>query len=68
MTIVEPRRAVIGGVATHLDLHVAAALDPIGGLLGVEEFKTTTVGYEELVVWLGAFGPVSRVGVEGTGS
>jgi transposase len=68
VTIVEPRRAVIGGVDTHLDLHVAAALDPIGGLLGVEEFKTTTVGYEELVVWLGAFGPVSRVGVEGTGS
>jgi transposase len=68
VTMVEPRRAVIGGVDTHLDLHVAAALDPVGGLLGVEEFKTTTVGYEELVVWLGAFGPVSRVGVEGTGS
>ena len=68
MTIVEPRRAVIGGVDTHLDAHVAAALDPVGGLLGVEEFATTTAGYEGLLVWLSAFGPVLRVGVEGTGS
>ncbi len=68
MTIVEPRRAVIGGVDTHLDAHVAAALDPVGGLLGVAEFGTTTAGYEGLLVWLSAFGPVLRVGVEGTGS
>ena len=68
MTIVEPARAVIGGVDTHLDTHVAAALDPVGGLLGVEEFGTTTAGYEGLLVWLSAFGPVLRVGVEGTGS
>jgi len=68
VTIVEPRRAVIGGVDTHLDAHVAAALDPVGGLLGVEEFGTTPAGYEGLLVWLSAFGPVLRVGVEGTGS
>lgn len=40
MTIVETR-AVTGGVDTHLDVHVAAALDGIGGLLGVESFPTT---------------------------
>jgi len=34
MTMVETR-AVTGGVDTHADMHVAAALDPIGGLLGV---------------------------------
>ena len=34
MTIVEAARAVTGGVDTHLDVHVAAALDPMGGLLG----------------------------------
>jgi hypothetical protein len=34
LTIVETR-AVTGGVDTHADVHVAAALDPIGGLLGV---------------------------------
>jgi hypothetical protein len=40
LTIVEVPRAVTGGVDTHLDMHVAAALDGIGGLLGVEEFST----------------------------
>jgi hypothetical protein len=34
MPIVETR-AITGGVDTHADVHVAAALDSIGGLLGV---------------------------------
>jgi transposase len=68
VTIVESDRAVIGGVDTHLDVHVAAALDPIGGLLGVSEFATTAAGYKELFAWLSGFGRVERVGVEGTGS
>jgi hypothetical protein len=55
VTIVESDRAVIGGVDTHLDIHVAAALDPIGGLLGVSEFATTAAGYEELFAWLSDF-------------
>ena len=38
MTIVEDARVITGGVDTHTDLHVAAALDRIGGLLGVQEF------------------------------
>jgi transposase len=67
MTIVETR-AVTGGVDTHLDVHVAAALDRIGGLLGVESFPTTASGYSELLSWLASFGPVERVGIEGTGS
>ena len=45
MTIVEDRRAITGGVDTHADTHVAAALDPIGGLLGVQEFPATAAGY-----------------------
>jgi len=67
MTIVESRAAT-GGVDTHLDVHVAAALDSIGGLLGVESFATTATGYAELLGWLSSFGPVGRVGIEGTGS
>jgi transposase len=59
---------VTGGVDTHLDVHVAAALDSIGGLLGVESFPTTASGYSELLGWLAGFGPVERVGIEGTGS
>jgi len=68
MTIVEAARAVTGGVDTHLDLNVAAALDDIGGLLGVEEFATDADGDRRLLAWLRSFGIVTRVGVEGTGS
>jgi len=67
MTIVDTR-TVTGGVDTHLDVHVAAALDDIGGLLGVESFPTTVAGYKALLNWLGSLGPVVLVGVEGTGS
>jgi transposase len=71
VTIVETRaeiRAITGGVDTHADVHVAAALDPIGGLLGVREFPATTAGYARLLGWLGGFGTVALVGIEGTGS
>jgi transposase len=67
MTIVETR-AVTGGVDTHADTHVAAALDAVGGLLGVQEFPATPAGYARLLGWLGGFGTVCLVGIEGTGS
>jgi transposase len=59
---------IIGGVDTHLDVHVAAALDDHGGLLGAASFGTTPAGYRELAEWLCSFGDVALVGVEGTGS
>jgi transposase len=68
MTIVEGTRSITGGVDTHLDVHVAAALDDIGGLLGVESFEASMAGNDKLLGWLGSFGPVGKVGVEGTGS
>ncbi len=68
MTIVEDRPVITGGVDTHADMHVAAALDPVGGLLGVREFPATAAGYASLLRWLGEFGDVALVGVEGTGS
>jgi len=68
MTIVEDRRAVTGGVDTHLDVNVAAALNDIGGLLGVESFSTDAAGHLRLLGWLQSLGTVTRVGVEGTGS
>src|SRR5580693_5239887 len=67
MTIVSTR-AITGGVDTHAGTHVAAALDPVGGLLGVREFPATAAGYGRLLGWLGGFGTVALVGVEGTGS
>src|SRR6266496_3657823 len=67
VTIVETC-AITGGVDTHADVHVAAALDPIGGLLGVREFTATPAGYARLLGWLAGFGTVCLVGIEGTGS
>lgn len=68
VAIVESTRPVTGGVDRHLDTHVAAALDTNGGVLGVESFPATRAGYTSLSSWLAGFGPVERVGVEGTGA
>jgi len=68
MTIVEAPPGITGGVDTHLDVHVAAALDPLGRLIGTESFTTDTAGYRSLLEWLRRFGEVTKIGVEGTGS
>jgi transposase len=68
MTTLEAVRAVTGGVDTHLDVHVAAALDPLGALLGSRAFEATPAGYQSLLDWLSSFGAITKVGVEGTGS
>jgi transposase len=43
------------------------ALDASGRLLGHREFAATAAGYAALLAWLGAFGQLVRVGVEGSG-
>jgi len=68
MTIVEERTAITAGVDTHSEVHVAAALDPVGGPLGTREFPATAAGYAGLLGWLAKFGDVALAGVEGTGS
>ena len=68
MTIVEATRTVTGGIDTHGEVHVAAVLDEIGGLLGTESFAADPEGYSDLLTWLESFGDVTKVGVEGTGS
>ena len=67
-TMADPRAAVFGGVDTHLDVHVVAALDGVGAELGVKSFPTTSAGYAQLLDWLTGFGAVTKIGVEGTGS
>ncbi|HKY17116.1 MAG TPA: transposase [Microthrixaceae bacterium] len=57
-----------GGVDTHKDTHVAAALDELGRVLGTEAFPTTPAGYRALLGWLARFGEITAVGVEGTGA
>ena len=58
---------VTGGVDTHADTHTAAALDQVEGLLGPATFPRPR-RYQDLAGWLARFGPLGRVGVEGTGS
>ncbi|MER6671516.1 IS110 family transposase [Amycolatopsis japonica] len=59
---------VTGGVDTHKDTHTAAAVDGLGRVLDTRAFPATTAGYTALLAWLGRFGTVTAVGVEGTGS
>ncbi len=61
-------RSVVGGVDTHADQHVAAAIDHNGGVIGTESFSATEAGFEALLGWLVSHGEVEMVGVEGTGS
>ena len=56
------------GVDTHLDVHVAVALDQLGRRLDILSLPTTKTGYERLVSWAEGLGELARVGVEGTGS
>ena len=68
MTIVETRadtRAITGGVDTHADVHVAAALDSVGGLLGVAEFPVSPAGYARLLGWLAGSAPSPWSGSKG---
>jgi len=59
---------VVVGVDTHLDLHVAVALDELGRRLGELAVPTTTRGYQRVLLWANGFGPLGRVGIEGTSS
>lgn len=59
---------VYGGVDTHGEFHVAAAVDQFGRRLGTATFGADTSGYSRLWAWMGSFGVVEVVGVEGTGS
>ena len=59
---------VVLGMDTHLDFHVAVALDNLGRRLGELTVPTTTEGYERLLCWAGEFGAFGCAGVEGTSS
>ena len=59
---------IYGGVDTHKDLHVAAVADQTGRILGTESFAAAPAGYRRLESWVRAFGPVVKIGIEGTSS
>jgi len=59
---------VVLGVDTHMEFHLAVALDRLGRRLGEVKVPTTVEGYERVLRWAGGFGPVRCAGIEGTGS
>ena len=60
--------AVVGGVDTHKDLHVAAVVNHQDRVLGTRSFASTRQGYRQMLAWMRSFGELQRVGVESTGS
>ncbi len=59
---------IIVGVDTHKDVHVAAAIDVHGQLLGHRSVATSEKGCSALHQWALSFAPEVQYGVEGTGS
>ena len=55
------------GVDTHKDVHVAVALDGLGGYLGTQSVPATKAGARQLMSWATGLGTLERAGVEGTG-
>jgi transposase len=60
--------AVLVGVDTHKQLHVAVAINRLGARLGTLSARADRAGYAEMVAWARTFGPVEAFGIEGTGS
>jgi transposase len=59
---------IVGGVDTHRDANVVAAIDATGRLFGHAAFPTTVAGHRQVERWLRSYGDVVKVGVEGTGA
>jgi transposase len=64
----ESPRLGTGGVDTHKDLHVAAIVDHLGGVIATEAFTNDGDGHRALLEWMQRTGTLETVGVEGTGS
>jgi transposase len=52
------------GVDSHKGSLAAAAVDPLGRVMGAEEFPNSPAGHEALLTWARGCGPERRVGIE----
>lgn len=59
---------VVVGVDTHKDIHVAAVMDPLVGIVGTLTIPTNARGFAALETWAAAHGKIIAFGIEGTGS
>jgi transposase len=66
-TMTKNQVQVMVGVDTHLDTHVAVAVDGIGRFLAQGSFDADPAGYRALLSWSRSLGQVTAFGVEGTG-
>ena len=66
--VTRPVTGVFGGVDTHKRTHTATVLDANGVELGTAVFAASAAGYRRLYAFLAGFGPVEKVGIEGTSS
>src|SRR4051812_38143191 len=64
----QSERKVVIGVDTHKHLHVAVALDELGGRLGELTIGADSAGYAALASWAERLGRTRAFGIEGTGS
>jgi transposase len=60
-------RLVTLRVDTHADIHVAVALDHLGGMLGAIEIPTPRGGYQQLLEWTSQLGWSTGSGSRGPG-
>ena len=65
---VAPPRRVTVGVDTHKHVHVAVALDHLGGRLGRHHGQCRHRWLTQLHEWAQSLGKVEAFGIEGTGS
>lgn len=59
---------IVVGVDTHKHIHVAAAMDAVGKVLGTLTIATDSSGFEHLLTWALSLGRIDTFGIEGTGS
>src|SRR3546814_19528690 len=60
--------AVVIGIDTHKDVHVAVAINGLGARLATASFTVTSQGYRQVAAWAAEYGVVHAFGIEGTGS
>jgi transposase len=59
---------VVIGIDTHKHVHVAAVMDPVGGILDALTVTTDSPGFRQPPGWAASFGTIIAFGIEGTGS
>ncbi|MGP5197380.1 IS110 family transposase [Arthrobacter rhombi] len=59
---------VVAGIDTHADTHHVALITDYGKHLSDRKFLAVGTGYREIAAYLTSLGPVTAVGIEGTGS